>query len=99
MENKRILSICLMVGFISASLMVPPLGAVHDNAENHSHMHLTCNSGKVDASTPGEFAGTQVVLNCSGCKTACFGEQGETTKKMNDSTEWEEDLFFDKYSY
>jgi hypothetical protein len=99
MEKKGILAICLMFGFISAGFISPPFGSAHDNAENHSHMHLTCNSSQLVTSTPGEYAGTQVVLNCSGCKTACFGDQENNTRTMNEASEWQEDLFFDKYSY
>ena len=99
MERKRLFGICLMVGFISTGFIAPPLGAAHENAVNHSHMNLTCNSEKEDAATSGEYAVTQMVLTCSGCKTDCFGDQDKIMEKTNEPSGWEEDIFFDKYSY
>ena len=90
MEKRKIFTLCLMVGFISANLFVPSVGAAHDDAEKSSHLQLSCRSGNLNASNSGQFEGKQLIMNCSAERPGSFQGHEHSVQRMEESPEWEE---------
>lgn len=100
MDNKKLVMICLVIGVIAAGSIAPSTVAAHDNGKNHSRVQVTCSSGGLDTPIHGtSTVGTQVVLNCSGCEAACSEKEAVIGQKKSDSSAWDTDPFFDKYSF
>ena len=100
MENRKISVFYLMVGLISALLIVPSFAVAHDAVQNNSHLHLVCDSAVVGTSLSGEPAGKYVILNCSGSQAVCLKAQESNSQLMSKASEDdEEDPFWDEFSY
>ncbi len=96
MEHKKIFTLCLMVGFVSANGFLPTLGAAHEDGEKTSHVHLTCNAESVAGSNVAEIAGTRVIMNCTRHTSAGFQVPKHSVQRAEASSEWEEYPSYDE---